>query len=159
MRKVVSNTTPILSFLKLGKLNLLKELYGSIHIPYSVFLEIETGKDKEFYINLKTIDWIVIERINSVVARNLLFDLDDGEAEVLILAQEIGAGLVIIDEKCGRRYAKQMGIGLTGTVGILLKAKDNGLINAIAPLLKELAEKDTWLNPSVIEKVLGLAKE
>jgi predicted nucleic acid-binding protein len=107
MRKVVSNTTPILSLLKIEKLNLLKELYGTVYIPYAVFREIETGKDKEFYINLKTTDWIKIEKIHSTLARTLLFDLDDGEAETLVLAQEINADLVIIDEKCGRRYAKK----------------------------------------------------
>jgi predicted nucleic acid-binding protein len=159
MRKVVSNTTPILSLLKIEKLNLLRDLYGAVYVPYSVFLEIETGKDKEFYTNLKTVDWIKIEKIHSTIARDLLFDLDDGEAETLVLAQEINADLVIIDEKCGRRYAKQMGIGLTGTIGVLLKAKNNNLINTVAPLLNELSQKDVWLNRSLIYQALKLANE
>jgi predicted nucleic acid-binding protein len=63
MRKVISNTTPILSLLKIDKLNILKELYGSISIPQAVFFEIETGKDKEFYTDLSKIEWIKIEKI------------------------------------------------------------------------------------------------
>jgi predicted nucleic acid-binding protein len=122
MRKVISNTTPILSLLKIDKLNILKELYGNISIPQAVFLEIETGKDKEFYADLSKIEWIKIEKIRAQESKSYLFDLDAGEAEVLILAQEQKADLVILDEIIGRRYAKQLGMTLTGTLGILEKA-------------------------------------
>jgi predicted nucleic acid-binding protein len=77
--KVVSNTTPILSLIKIGKLDLLKELFGSILIPYAVFREIEAGKNKKFYANLTQIDWINIERIRETDTRAYLLDLDDGE--------------------------------------------------------------------------------
>jgi predicted nucleic acid-binding protein len=159
MLKVVSNTTPILSLLKIGKLELLKSLYGSVFIPESVFYEIEAGKNKEYYTNLKEINWITIEAVNSPSSRSYLFDLDDGEAETLILAQEKQADLVIIDEKSGRRYAKILNIPLTGTVGVLLKAKEKGLISAIGPLLEDLCIKQSWINPDLMEKALSLAGE
>jgi predicted nucleic acid-binding protein len=57
--------------LRIEKLNLLKELHGTVYIPYAFFLEIETGKDKDFYISLKTTDWIKIEKIHSTLARTL----------------------------------------------------------------------------------------
>jgi predicted nucleic acid-binding protein len=63
MLKVVSNTTPIISLLKIDKLHILKDLYGEILIPQEVFNEIEAGKSKEFYVNLSKIDWITIEKI------------------------------------------------------------------------------------------------
>ena len=65
MLKVVSNTTPIISLLKIGKLNIFKDLYGEIFIPQEVFNEIEAGKNKEFYTDLSKIKWIKIERINN----------------------------------------------------------------------------------------------
>ena len=65
MLKVVSNTTPIISLLKIGKLNIFKDLYGEIFIPQEVFNEIEAGKNKEFYTDLSKIDWIKIEKINN----------------------------------------------------------------------------------------------
>jgi len=113
MRKVISNTTPILSLLK-------------------------------------------IENTNS---RDYFVDLDDGEAEVLILAKELNADLVILDEILGRRYAKTLKYNLTGTLGILLKAKENGIIKSLKELLSELTEKGTWLNPKLIQEVLRLSKE
>ena len=59
----------------------------------------------------------------------------------------------------GRGYAKELGLNLTGTLGILLKAKEVGLINSVKDLLSELMVKGTWINPSLISKVLKLANE
>lgn len=61
--KAVSNTTPILSLIKIGKLDLLKELFGSILVPYAVYREIEAGKSRKFYTDLTQIKWISIEKI------------------------------------------------------------------------------------------------
>jgi predicted nucleic acid-binding protein len=159
MRKVISNTTPLISLLKIDKLDLLRDLYGVVSIPQAVFLEIEAGKEKPYYRNLREIDWIKIEVIRNVESRTYFFDLDDGEAEVLILAKEQNADLVILDEIMGRRYAQQLDFNITGTVGILLKSKEKGLIYSLGSLLKELAEKGTWLNPNLISKALQLAGE
>src|SRR5690606_29773614 len=107
MRKVVCNTTPILSLLKVGRLHLLKDLYGEIIIPRAVYDEIEVGKYWKYYIDLSKESWISIQNINDLTVLDLVLDLDRGEAEVIILAREINADLVILDETVGRRYAKQ----------------------------------------------------
>ena len=159
MRKVVSNTTPILSLLKIWKLDLLREIYGKVKIPQAIYREIEAGKDKDYYTDLSKLNWIEITQIKSTSARPYLFDLDDGEAETIILAQEQAADVAIIDDKLGRRYAAQINIPVTGTIGILLKAKERGLITAIAPLLQELRNKSSWINDTLFEKALSIAGE
>lgn len=159
MRKIISNTTPILSLLKIDKLNLLKELYGIVIVPFAVYQEIEEGKEKPYYQDLTSLDWIEIRNIKNPNSREYLIDLDDGEAEVLVLAKEINADLVILDEIMGRRYAKRFEINLTGTIGILLKAKENELITSIKNLMSELVEKGTWLNPKLISKAIKMANE
>lgn len=159
MRKIISNTTPILSLLKIGKLDLLHKMYSKVIIPKAVFEEIENGKDKSYYADLSKIDWIDIIEISNVDSRSFFVDLDDGEAEVLVLAKELKADLVIMDELMGRRFAKQLNYNLTGTIGVLLKAKENRIIPSIGKLLIELTKKGTWINPKLIEKVLGIAKE
>lgn len=159
MRRIISNTTPILSLLKIDKLGLLKELYGKVIVPLAVYQEIEKGKEKPYYKDLTSLDWIEIRNIKNSNSREYLIDLDDGEAEVLILAKETNADLVILDEIMGRRYAKQLEINLTGTIGILLKAKEKGLIVSIKNLMTELEDKGTWLNPKLISKVLKIANE
>jgi len=64
-----------------------------------------------------------------------------------------------MDEIMGRRFAKQLEFNLTGTIGILLKAKEKGLINSVSELLTELTEKGTWLNPKLISSIRKLSKE
>ena len=159
MRKIISNTTPILSLLKIGKLSLLKELYEKVIVPTAVYIEIENGKEKPYYQDLTQIDWIEIQEIRNPDSKAYFLDLDDGEAEVLILAKEQNADLVIMDEIMGRRYAKQLGFSLTGTIGILLKLKEKGFIESIKDLLIELTEKGTWLSPKLIAKVIKLSNE
>ena len=159
MRKIISNTTPILSLLKINKLTLLRELYGKVTIPNAVFQEIENGKEKQYYQDLTLLSWIEIAEINNPDSRAYFTDLDSGEAEVLILAREQNADLVIMDEIMGRRFAKQLEFNLTGTIGVLLKAKEKGLINSVSELLTELTEKGTWLNPKLISKALKLSRE
>jgi len=78
MLKVISNTTPIISLLKIGKLPILKNLYGEIFIPQEVFNEIEAGKNKEFYTDLSKIEWIKVEKINNEKSLSYFLDLDKG---------------------------------------------------------------------------------
>ncbi len=159
MRKVVCNTTPILSLLKIGQLHLLKDMYGEIIIPRAVFDEIEVGKNWKYYIDLNKEGWIKIQNVRDAVVLDLLLDLDRGEAEVIILANEINADLVILDETLGRRYAKQSNLNLTGTIGILLKAKQQGLIASVSHSLDELVKKGVWLSPKITQQVKELAGE
>lgn len=159
MPKIVSNTTPIISLLKIGKLIILKKLYTKIIVPQEVYNEIENGKEKEYYTDLSLLDWIEVIPIKDKKSIFYFLDLDKGEAETIILAIEIKADLVIIDEKLGRFHAKHADLKITGTLGILLKAKKQGIIKKIKPLLLELKEKGIWLNDNLFEKVLILAGE
>lgn len=121
MPKVVSNTTPLISLLKISKLNILKELYSEIAIPAAVFQEIEMGRNKKYYQDLSKIDWINIIEIKDKQAVKYFLDLDEGEAEAIVLATEIEADLIILDEKLGRFHAKHTDLKVTGTVGCYLK--------------------------------------
>lgn len=159
MPKIVSNTTPIISLLKINKLQILKELYEEIIIPGEVYNEIEAGKDKEFYTDLAKIEWIKIERIQNPKSLAFFLDLDKGEAEAIVLATEVEADLIILDEILGRFHAKHAGIKVTGTAGVLLKAKQVGYITELKPLLFELRTKNVWLSDNFIEEILILAKE
>jgi len=159
MPKVVSNTTPIISLLKIDKLQILKDLYGEIIIPQEVFNEIEAGKSKGYYADLSKIEWIKVKKIKDQKSLSYFLDLDKGESETIILATEIDADLTILDETLGRYHAKHAGLKLTGTLGILLKAKKIGYIKEIKPLLYELKERGIWLSNNLIQKVLKLANE
>lgn len=159
MLKVVSNTTPVISLLKLDRLQILKDLYGEIYIPQEVFNEIEAGKNKEFYSNLSKFGWIKIEKIQNESSLSYFLDLDKGEAEAIVLATEKKADLIILDETLGRFHAKHAGLKVTGTIGILLKAKQLGYIVELKPLLLELRTKSVWLSDNFVGEILKLANE
>ena len=159
MRKLVSNTTPIISLLIVNKLEVLKKLYSEVIIPNEVFLEIEAGKNKDYYVDLTKIEWIKIAKIKNEKSLLFFLDLDKGEAEAIVLANEIDADLIILDETLGRFHAKHIGLKVTGTIGILLKAKETGIIDFIKPLLNELAQKGIWLSEKLIKQALTKASE
>jgi uncharacterized protein len=85
--------------------------------------------------------------------------LDRGEAEVLALAVEHSARLVIIDERKGRRYARRLGLSLTGTLGVLLLAKEEGLVTAVAPLIRQLLDDGLHFSSDLVIRALTLARE
>lgn len=154
MPDIVSNTTPIISLLKLDKLDLFKQLYNRVNIPLAVFKEIESGKSKEYYKDLSQLDWIKIIEVSNNKAVKDFFDLDAGEAEAIVLAKEINSELIIMDEKLGRYYAKKSNLKITGTIGILIKAKNLGLIDKLKPLLTELTEKQVWISDGLKNEIL-----
>ena len=129
------------------------------HIPQEVFNEIEAGKHKKYYLNLLTFEWIKIEQIQDRKSISYFLDLDKGEAEAIVLATESEADLILLDESLGRFHAKHAGLRVTGTIGILVKAKKQGLISELKPLILELKDKGVWLSESLIERILELANE
>jgi len=159
MRKIVSNTTPIITLLTISKLELLQQIYGKIIIPKGVYEEIEQGKDKVFYTDLSKLEWITIKSIKDREPIKYLRDLDKGEAEVIVLANEIKADLVIIDERLGREFAEYFNLKVTGTIGVLLKAKELGFIENIKPLINRMIENGIWINKKLIDKILYIANE
>jgi hypothetical protein len=155
MRKVVSNTTPLISLLKLSRLDILRVLYGEVFIPTAVYQEIEDGKHKNYYQDLSTLDWIKISPVKDKQAVKYFLDLDAGESEAIVLATELNAELILLDEKLGRFYAKHADLKVTGTIGVLIRAKREGIIKELKPLLIELTSKDVWINETLISEILS----
>jgi predicted nucleic acid-binding protein len=145
--------------MKISQLEILKKIYSEIVIPEAVYKEIEAGKHKKFYRDLSKIDWIKIRSIKDKRSINYFLDLDAGEAEAIIIASEIGADLIILDEKLGRYHAKHAGIKVTGTLGVLVKAKKMGLVPKLKPFLKQLTEKNVWLSDKLISQVCKTVDE
>ena len=159
MPKVVSDTTPILSFIKLDRLDVLEKIYKKIIIPKAVYQELEEGKNK-YYIDILDNNWIKILKIrNKNLIRELEKNLDRGEAEAIALSIEISADLLLLDEKIGRKIAKEKGLKISGTIGILIKAKKMGILKEVKPLINELIEKGNYYNKSFIKIVLKYAGE
>ncbi|MCK4761207.1 MAG: DUF3368 domain-containing protein [Candidatus Aminicenantes bacterium] len=159
MPKVVADTTPLILLSKISKFDILKSVYGEIIISRGVFEEYERGKQKKYYIDISHFDWIKIVDITNRKPLEFIVDLDKGEAESIVLAEEIKAERLIIDEIRGRNFAKSKGLGITGTIGVLLKAKERGFLQEVLPLVFELKEKGMWIDDALIEYVREIEEQ
>ncbi len=159
-RLVVVDTTPIIALALIERLDLLHQLYGQVVAPSAVEAELLAGGPGGVGSSaLCAESWFSVALLQDPRRADLLADLDRGEAEVIALAQELNADLVIIDERLARRHAKRLGLRLTGTLGVLLKAKRLGLVDAVAPLIDQLRLGGIRLGDAVIAEVLKAADE
>lgn len=159
-RVVVVNSTPIISLAILDQLDLFRILYSRVLIPPAVYDEVLAGgPSRPGGAQLEAASWIERVQLQDPRRADLISDLDRGEAEVIALAQEVDADLVVIDERLGRRHAKRLELLVTGTLGVLLKAKNEGTLTKIAPLIEALQQGGIRLASDLVDRVLALAGE
>lgn len=159
---VVSDTSPITNLAGIGQLDLLRQLYGSITIPQAVYNEMAgISRTVPGTIEVQTLPWIRSQSVaDSTQVETLRAVLDQGEAEAIVLALELNAELLIIDERPGRAIARQYGIDITGVLGVLLEAKQQGIIVAVKPLMDQLINYVAfWVDRQLYETVLQSAGE
>ena len=156
---VISNNTALVALCVLGRLNLLQQLYGEVLIPRAVHDEFLGAERTLRQVTLEDSPWIKPVTLTNPKRARVYVGLDQGEAEVLALAEERAARLVIIDELKARRYAQRLGLPLTGTLGLLLLGKEGGFIVNLVPLLAELRDAGLHLGPDLIAHTLRLAGE
>lgn len=159
---VVSNATPPVAMAKLNRFNLLQDLFKEISISQAVYNETmkagrNTGGAREA---VQTATWVRRVNVRDLLAIDLLLDeLDRGEGETIVLAREIKADWVLMDEKKGRRKLTQLKVPHVGTVDLLLWAKKEGLISQLRPELELLRQKGFSLSQPVMQMVLRQAGE
>ncbi len=147
---IVSDTSCLILLHKIQKLSLLKDLFGSITITEEIKAEFNESLPDFF---------IVQNPSDQIYLKILLTFLDKGEASVLALALEIGNCLLIIDETKGRKDAKKLGIKITGTLGILLLAKEKKLIKELKPIVNQIQETNFRISDLLIQNLLEKAGE
>jgi hypothetical protein len=159
---VVSDSSPLIAFSSANSLDLLHALYGTIYIPEAVFYEVVSGgAGRPGGTAVANAPWIVQKAPanQQTVAQLLSAGLDQGESEAIVLASELSARLVILDESRARMVARQQGLPVTGTLGVLIAAKNAGLAAAIKPLLDQLSAAGFYVSPQIVAHALQLAGE
>jgi hypothetical protein len=159
---VVSNTSPLTSLAAIGRLELLRQLYGEIHIALGVWHELNHGGRRHPGSHeVEEASWVERHEVsNQPLVTVLRRDLDRGEAETLALAIELKADLVLLDEQEGRHAAVRCGLRPLGVLGVLLQAKRLGAIGEIRSLLDALRQKaGFFLGESLYRQVLEQAGE
>lgn len=158
MDKVIVNSTPVIGLANIGRLDVLRQMYGTITIPQAVFDEIKSPSVQR-QVNANR-DWIRVEQINDASQKQMYrAKLHAGEVEVMILAQEKKADLVILDDNAAKKMAKFLGLRVIGTLGILVLAKKRGYIKEVSPVLDALKRDGFFVSDDLCDLVLRQADE
>ncbi|MEN8445552.1 MAG: DUF3368 domain-containing protein, partial [Cyanobacteria bacterium J06555_13] len=151
----------ITNLISIKHLDLLKQLYQIVVIPQSVYEELSaSGKAA-----MQQVDqpWISIQSVINraeIAAFQRKTRLDRGESEAILLTQQLGADLLLIDERRGRAEAQRLKLRITGLLGILVESKRRGFIAAVKPLMDQLIADSTFrVSPKLYKLILEMVQE
>ncbi|PKO24029.1 MAG: DUF3368 domain-containing protein [Chloroflexi bacterium HGW-Chloroflexi-1] len=148
----VANSSPLIVYGRIGQMGLLRNVLGRVCIPPVVRREV-FGDDAPP-------EWIEERALTQPLASRILVSrLGPGESEAIALAMEIRGTWLILDDLAARRLAESPGIPLLGSLGLLLKAKDQGLITSVAPLMEAMRCEEFRFSDEVFTGILAAAGE
>ncbi|MBZ8183097.1 DUF3368 domain-containing protein [Oscillatoria salina] len=159
--RIVINTSPLIALVAaLGDLSLLENLYSEVLVPFEVCQEILTGDSSRF----AAAEFQAALKLNKQttplkISPFLLNSLDLGEASVIQLALNESITTVCIDEAIGRRYARLSGLSVTGSIGVLIRAKREGYPLSIKTAIEQMLHRGIRLSTTVINTALKQAGE
>lgn len=164
-RGVVSDTSPLVHLARAGLFSLLKSFYGQLFIPPAVWREaVEEGGGRAGEAEVREAvasGWMSVRAPAEVPLLRLLREsLDAGEAEAVALAAEIEADRILLDETWARKSARGAGLLTTGTLGLLIRAREEGQLEALGPVLDELRRESFWISDRLYRQALeGVGEE
>ena len=150
IEKVVVNASPLILLFKSGLEDLLPQLFSTIIVPKAVWSEVAQGNDiasQKLFANETA--WITRETIQTPT-EILIWNLGDGESEVLSWAFANKDFRAVIDDKAARNCAKTLGVKMLGTGGILVLAKKRGLINSVGEALNKLQNVGLFISDEIV---------
>jgi predicted nucleic acid-binding protein len=159
---VVSNTGPVIAPAKIDQLGLLKILYSVVQIAPAVHGELMAKAGPEIpRIDQAPRDFLQLTPIppSTPDVERMTRRLGPGEQEAIALAVSSGVTLLLIDDRAGRRAVEQPGPAVSGVAGVLIRAKQDGLIPAVRPMLEEIRRNGYWLSDALIETAARFAGE
>jgi predicted nucleic acid-binding protein len=151
----VADTTPLIVLAGVGLLDLLPQLYGAITIPDAVRDELRAGAEPRP--DVGTLPWLTVAAVEPDA--ELRDALNSGEAAATTLAIRLGARAVLLDERRGRRIAQARGLPVVGTLGVLLAAKQAGLLREIRPIVDAMIAQGRRISSALRDQALAAAGE
>jgi len=151
---VASNSSIIIALARICHLDLLENLFKKVIVPEAVWKEVavegKPGREK-----ILRAGFIHVEKTgNKRLVAFLEEFVDRGEAEAIVLALELNADLLLIDDRDARNLAKKLGLQVMGTPGVLALAKYMGLIQEVKPIIDKLVETGFWRSRRILEEFL-----
>lgn len=145
MRNIIADTSCLIVLEKISMLYLLKELYGAILISEEV-----AGEYGD-----KVAEWIKVRQVQDQKTLKVISAFADlGEASSIALAMETENSTIIIDDLKGRKVAKKLGLRVTGTIGVLLKAKEGNLVDSLKSTIEQLKTSGFRISNELEQEIL-----
>ncbi len=143
---IISDASPLIALIHIGQVDLLRQMYRRVIITDVVRGEIHADLP----------EWIEVSTDYEVQQYQLLrLELDSGEASAISLALKHTGCRIILDERKGRLVAKRLHLKVTGTVGLIVKAKETGLIKSGKTVLTQLEAHGFWLSEKLRVQILA----
>ncbi len=156
----ICNTSPLLYLHLVKHLALLPKLYGRLLIPSAVQDELLAGAKQGVSVPVvENLPWLRVVATHSPELIPLITDLGRGEAEVIALGLERPGSRLVLDDALARRIARLNGLLFTGTVGVILKAKQRGFLETVEPVIFALRNAGLWLGDRLVAEALQQAGE
>jgi predicted nucleic acid-binding protein len=151
MRKtIISDTSCLIVLSNIGELELLKKVYDQIITTSDI--ENEFGEELP--------DWIIVKNVKDLSTQKVLeLQIDKGESSAISLALELPNSTLILDDFKARKIAQQLGLKITGTIGVIVKAKLNGIIPSIKPYIEKIKETNFRVSDEIEIEALKQADE
>ncbi len=152
---IIGDSSALIALAIIDKLELLENLYKNLYIPQAVYDEVtEIGRPQSDKLKL-----FLDNRIKRVELNITKLGLGLGELEAITLYKNLNADVLLIDDNRAKKYAILNGIKVIGSLGILIKAKEEGYIKKIKPFLEELQKSEIFISDKLIVKVLVICDE
>lgn len=149
---VIADTGALISLGHIGKLHLIGDLFGDFLIPEAVWEELLSYNNPSFPASNFT---LLEEKRQKINSPNYLKNIIDfGESEAIILYKELHADYLLIDDKKARSIAESLDVNCIGSAGILIKAKDKGLIEAIKPFFEKWIALERYFSIDFLNQLL-----
>lgn len=144
-KTIISDTSCFIVLDNIGELELLHKTYGEIITTPEIVLEYENPLP----------EWIKVQAPNDRYRQRILeLQLDKGEASAIALAIEIPGSIIILDDYKARKLAMNIGIKVTGTVGVIIKAKLSGIIPSVKPYIENMRKAGFYINKELKKQIV-----
>ena len=152
MKIVIADTGAIISLGLVGFIDLIEKVFGDFYIANAVWEELQNYENKNFDVN--TLSLLKKHVVNIKSRNHLSVIMDYGESESVILYEEMKADYLLIDDNKARIIAESFDVNCIGSIGLLLKAKQKGLIKELKPVFENWLENERYFSKKLLNKIL-----
>lgn len=153
---LVLDSSALITLARIGRLDLLRQIAGTAHIPEAVYEEVvESGQGRPGSVEVAQAQWISRHQVEDRAAvSRLRARVGRGEAEAIVLARELQADGLVLDDATARQVAEAEGRTVLGLLGLLIHAKGHGLVETVRPVLDEMVAAGLFIDDSLYRSVL-----